>query len=110
MNNYDIAIPHVNMIVNDRVYKNQVIVLCNDEFYRSDNYTFNISHKRIIPIKSKTIEKSLIQVYQTEKDNLYIISNDQFFIANESGQVESIVSSDFDDEQWVNRFFVDTKI
>ena len=97
----------VELILNDKVYTNQSIVTYPDKFYRTDNKSFNISHKRNIEIKSRTNMQSLVQVYQTENDNLYIISNDQFFVANESGELEMVYSTDFDNEQWVNRFFVD---
>lgn len=97
----------IELILNDKVYKNQTIVLYPDKFYRTDNFSFNITHKRNIDIKSKTQMTSLMQVYQSNNDNLYIISNDQFFISNESGRVESVISNELDNDQWINRFLVD---
>lgn len=97
----------IELILNDKVYKNQTIVLYADKFYRTDNFSFNITHKRNIEIKSKTQMTSLMQVYQSDNDNLFIISNDQFFIANESGRVESVISNELDNDQWINRFVVD---
>lgn len=98
---------NVSLIVNDKIYKNQVIVFQKNKLYRADNKTFNISHIRNIGIKSTTDMQSFLQVHQTKNDNLYIISEDQFFITSGSGETEIIYSTDFDNEQWLNRFFVD---
>lgn len=97
----------ISYILKDSIYNNQVILFQNNKLYRADNRTFDVSHIRSIGIKSVTDMKSFMQVHQTKNDVLYIISEDQFFITSGSSETEIIYSTDFDNEQWVNRFFVD---